>query len=118
MEAVSLATLGQLRSLPQLTACTLCTDAASPTLIQSMTSDTAVATLQAVLPTGLRTFEFLMRALDVQASTRALQSMLAALPVMSQLTELNLDVNIREGGRGRMWTYASMVSCSCRICEN
>jgi hypothetical protein len=116
--AVALKTLRHRRSLPQLTALQfeLSTFTTSIPLIRKLTSDTAVATLQAALPTRLRIFEFLVRALDVQASTWALQSVLAALPaVMTQLTELNLDVNISGGD---MWTYASMVSCSCRICEN
>jgi hypothetical protein len=87
--------LGQLRSLPQLTALELVLsrhdDASS--LMQRLTSENAVAALQAVLPTQLRSFEFSIRSGKPELIAQAqllFKSILAALPVMPQLTALTL----------------------------
>jgi hypothetical protein len=93
--AATRTTLGQLRSLPQLTALELLLrsndDVAA--LLRQLTPENAVAALQAALPTQLRSFEFSIRSGNPELIVQAqllFKSILAALPFMPQLTTLTL----------------------------
>jgi hypothetical protein len=96
------ATLGQLRLLPQLTALKLVLyhsgDAAALLRrIGPFTPANAVAALQDVLPTQLRSFSFVIRSVLFESSAKAqllFSSIVASLPVMNQLHELHLQFDV------------------------
>jgi hypothetical protein len=95
-EPVTQETMGQLRALPQLTALqiVLPTHTHAAALLDELTPDTAVAALQSVLPTQLRSFslESSVGAIEpLSDSTQLLfSSVLSAVVVMPQLTELDI----------------------------
>jgi hypothetical protein len=95
--AVTRATLGQLRSLPQLTALRLhlFNEGDAAALVHRLNPETAVASFQAVLPTQLHSFNMSFSPMEkmdaLSDSTRPLFSfVLSAAAVMPQLTELNI----------------------------
>jgi hypothetical protein len=95
---VTLATLRELRALPQLTALQLNLhphDASS--LMRRLTLANAVGALQLVLPTQLRSFKIYIRSVIRESSAQAQllsSSILAAIPAVPQLTKLNLGCDV------------------------